>query len=54
MKSLKNTSSNLTILVPQLDVHLIGARHLPTNFGLKSVEGYVVKVKFVKSPKELS
>lgn len=32
------------ISVPQLDVHLIGARHLPSSFGLKTVEGYVVKV----------
>uniref|UniRef100_A0A336LHV0 CSON014446 protein n=1 Tax=Culicoides sonorensis TaxID=179676 RepID=A0A336LHV0_CULSO len=30
---------------PELIVHLIGARHLPTSFGLKSVKGYVVKVK---------
>lgn len=29
---------------PQLDVHLIGARHLPSNFGFKTVEGYIVKV----------
>lgn len=34
----------LMISVPQLDVHLIGARHLPSNFGLKTVEGYIVKV----------
>ncbi|XP_061496875.1 uncharacterized protein LOC1276792 [Anopheles gambiae] len=30
---------------PELHVHLIGARHLPTSFGLKSVEGFMVKVK---------
>lgn len=29
---------------PELVVTLIGARHLPTSFGLKSVKGYVVKV----------
>lgn len=29
---------------PELIVTLIGARHLPTSFGLKSVKGYVVKV----------
>lgn len=28
-----------------MDVHLIGARHLPSSFGLKSVEGYIVKVR---------
>lgn len=37
------------ISVPQLDVHLIGARHLPSSFGLKTVEGYVVKVVRSKS-----
>lgn len=31
-------------LVPELEVNLIGARHLPSSFGLKSVEGYLVKV----------
>lgn len=30
---------------PELVVTLIGARHLPTSFGLKSVKGYIVKVK---------
>ncbi|XP_058178632.1 uncharacterized protein LOC131294603 [Anopheles ziemanni] len=30
---------------PELHVQLIGARHLPSSFGLKSVEGYMVKVK---------
>lgn len=30
---------------PELQVHLIGARHLPGSFGLKSVQGYMVKVK---------
>lgn len=38
-------------LVPQLDVHLIGARHLPSNFGLKTVEGYIVKVR-IELPNE--
>lgn len=31
--------------VPELNVHLIGARHLPSLFGLKTVQGYVIKVK---------
>uniref|UniRef100_U5EPC7 C2 domain-containing protein n=1 Tax=Corethrella appendiculata TaxID=1370023 RepID=U5EPC7_9DIPT len=30
---------------PELLVNLIGVRHLPTSFGLKSVEGYMIKVK---------
>lgn len=31
--------------VPELQVHLVGARHLPGSFGLKSVEGYMIKIK---------
>lgn len=42
------TLTNLIItqfnLVPELEVNLIGARHLPSSFGLKTVEGYLVKV----------
>lgn len=30
--------------IPELVVHLIGARHLPSSFGLKSVKGYAIKV----------
>lgn len=30
--------------IPELTVMLMGARHLPSSFGLKSVQGYVVKV----------
>lgn len=30
---------------PELIVHLLAARHLPSSFGLKSVQGYMVKVK---------
>lgn len=29
---------------PELCVHIIGARHLPSIFGLKRVEGYAMKV----------
>lgn len=29
---------------PELIVHVIGARHLPSIFGLKRVEGYAMKV----------
>jgi hypothetical protein len=43
-KSTKKTNE----LVPQLNVHLIGARHLPSSFGLKSVEGYMIKVSAFK------
>lgn len=38
-----NSSGN-TIIVPELQVNLKAARHLPTSFGLKSVEGYLIKV----------
>lgn len=31
--------------LPELNVHLLSARHLPTSFGFKSVQGYMVKVK---------
>lgn len=31
--------------IPELQVHLVGARHLPVSFGLKSVEGYMIKIK---------
>lgn len=30
--------------VPELHVKIIGARHLPSLFGLKTVQGYVIKV----------
>lgn len=36
--------STHSISVPELEVNLIGARHLPSNFGLKTVEGYMIKV----------
>ncbi|XP_055687904.1 uncharacterized protein LOC129792638 [Lutzomyia longipalpis] len=38
-------SQNVASTIPELCVHLIGARHLPATFGLKSVEGYMVMVK---------
>uniref|UniRef100_A0A182K8A4 C2 domain-containing protein n=1 Tax=Anopheles christyi TaxID=43041 RepID=A0A182K8A4_9DIPT len=40
-----NDSNETVSSTPELHVHLIGARHLPSNFGLKSVEGFMVKVK---------
>ncbi|XP_055382242.1 uncharacterized protein LOC129612588 [Condylostylus longicornis] len=40
-----NQAQSQRKIQPQLNVNLIGARHLPTLFGLKSVQGYVVKVK---------
>lgn len=43
----QSSESNVEInrrTVPELHVNIIGARHLPTIFGLKTVEGYVIKV----------
>lgn len=36
--------SAAAVAVPELHVKIIGARHLPSLFGLKTVQGYVVKV----------
>ncbi|KAG5681020.1 hypothetical protein PVAND_010486 [Polypedilum vanderplanki] len=40
-----SASDNTSSSVPELEVQLIGARHLPSKFGLKTVEGYMIKVK---------
>lgn len=39
------SASGASTSVPELQVHLVGARHLPVSFGLKSVEGYMIKIK---------
>ncbi|XP_055625402.1 uncharacterized protein LOC129768053 [Toxorhynchites rutilus septentrionalis] len=39
------TNESSAAAIPELQVHLVGARHLPTSFGLKSVEGYMIKIK---------
>lgn len=39
------SNGNSPTAVPELQVHLVGARHLPGSFGLKSVEGYMIKIK---------
>lgn len=39
-------SSNQPKNIPELNVHITSARHLPTSFGLKSVEGYLIKVSW--------
>ena len=46
--TITNSSGN-TIIVPELQVNLIAARHLPSSFGHKSVEGYLIKVIFLLS-----
>lgn len=43
-QSRKDGDYNGNAKVAELHVKILGARHLPSIFGLKSVEGYVVKV----------
>ncbi|KAH8397495.1 hypothetical protein KR222_008323 [Zaprionus bogoriensis] len=38
---------------PELNVHLIAARHLPSLFGFKIVQGYLIKVKLFPGTKRL-
>uniref|UniRef100_A0A2M4BK09 Protein kinase c conserved region 2 n=1 Tax=Anopheles marajoara TaxID=58244 RepID=A0A2M4BK09_9DIPT len=45
LTSSEANGNDSTAAVPELVVSLIGARHLPSSFGLKTVEGYMVKVK---------
>lgn len=47
---LNEAASACSALVPELQVHLIAARHLPALFGFKVVQGYLIKVssKFLK------
>ncbi|KAI9587165.1 uncharacterized protein LOC119632605 [Glossina fuscipes] len=40
-------------LMPELNVHLIAARHLPSLFGFKIVQGYLIKVKLFPGTKRL-
>lgn len=40
----KASTSSESYNGPELVVHIIGARHLPSIFGLKRVEGYAMKV----------
>ena len=39
------SSSHNSNKQPELHVHLMGARHLPSSFGLKTVDGYMIRVK---------
>ncbi|XP_052872715.1 uncharacterized protein LOC128278096 [Anopheles cruzii] len=39
------TAPSSSAAIPELQVRLVGARHLPSCFGMKNVEGYLVKVK---------
>ncbi|EDW18025.1 uncharacterized protein LOC6581827 [Drosophila mojavensis] len=47
------SASNSTAGVPELNVHLIAARHLPSLFGFKIVQGYLIKVKLFPGTKRL-
>ncbi|XP_058974369.1 uncharacterized protein LOC131800710 [Musca domestica] len=40
-------------VIPELNVHLMAARHLPSLFGFKIVQGYLIKVKLFPGSKRL-
>lgn len=44
-KDKRKVSTSSASAVPELHVRVIGARHLPSLFGLKTVQGYVIKVR---------
>ncbi|XP_034481766.1 uncharacterized protein LOC117787365 isoform X2 [Drosophila innubila] len=46
-------SNGTTTAMPELNVHLIAARHLPSLFGFKIVQGYLIKVKLFPGTKRL-
>ncbi|ALC44332.1 CG10660 [Drosophila busckii] len=52
-ESEKSFSVNGPLSVPGLNVHLIAARHLPSLFGFKIVQGYLVKVKLFPGTKRM-
>lgn len=39
-----NRNNGASTSIPELNVHLIAARHLPSLFGFKIVQGYLIKV----------
>lgn len=43
-KDSDSNGNNSKCQVSELHVKIVGARHLPSIFGLKTVEGYMVKV----------
>ncbi|XP_030570035.1 uncharacterized protein LOC115769380 [Drosophila novamexicana] len=47
------TAANGSSPMPELNVHLIAARHLPSLFGFKIVQGYLIKVKLFPGTKRL-
>ncbi|XP_017006463.2 uncharacterized protein [Drosophila takahashii] len=50
----KNSDQNKgSAAIPELNVHLIAARHLPSLFGFKIVQGYLIKVKLFPGSKRL-
>ncbi|XP_061397949.1 uncharacterized protein LOC133333673 [Musca vetustissima] len=40
-------------VIPELNVHLLAARHLPSLFGFKIVQGYLIKVKLFPGSKRM-
>ncbi|XP_068142052.1 LOW QUALITY PROTEIN: uncharacterized protein [Drosophila tropicalis] len=51
--NLANMAKNGPGPVPELNVHLIAARHLPSLFGFKIVQGYLIKVKLFPGTKRM-
>lgn len=43
-----NDQNGAKTVIPELDVHLIAARHLPALFGFKIVQGYLIKVSCIQ------
>lgn len=39
-----NELNGAKTIIPELNVHLLAARHLPALFGFKIVQGYLIKV----------
>ncbi|KAH8369802.1 hypothetical protein KR093_000994 [Drosophila rubida] len=47
------SSGGAATAMPELNVHLIAARHLPSLFGFKVVQGYLIKVKLFPGTKRM-
>ncbi|XP_013112501.2 uncharacterized protein LOC106090754 [Stomoxys calcitrans] len=48
-----NDNPHANTVIPELNVHLLAARHLPSLFGFKIVQGYLIKVKLFPGSKRL-
>lgn len=48
-----DSNESASKMMPELNVNLIAARHLPTVFGFKMVQGYIIKVQLRKLRKTI-